>query len=95
MLKVHTTRSGNVSVICVQGRIVRGEIEALRSAEERRFLLMQRKLQNLVADQHQLADQVHHLVEQIDVDPNAAVGRGRGCLMRIVARGSFRLAHWM
>jgi anti-sigma B factor antagonist len=32
MLKVHTTRSGNVSVICVQGRIVRGEIEALRSA---------------------------------------------------------------
>jgi len=32
MLKVHTTRSGNVSVICVQGKMVRGETESLRNA---------------------------------------------------------------
>ena len=32
MLKVHTTRSGNVSVICVQGKIVRGETDKLRNA---------------------------------------------------------------
>jgi len=32
MLKVHTTKSGNVSVVCVQGRIVRGETDTLRNA---------------------------------------------------------------
>ena len=32
MLKVHTKKSGNVTVLCVQGRIVRGETDALRNA---------------------------------------------------------------
>jgi anti-anti-sigma factor len=32
MLKVQTTNFGNVAVLCVQGRIVRGETEALRNA---------------------------------------------------------------
>ena len=32
MLKVHTRKSGNVTVLCVQGRIVRGETDALRNA---------------------------------------------------------------
>jgi len=32
MLKVHTTKSGNVSVVCVQGKIVRGETDTLRNA---------------------------------------------------------------
>src|SRR5262245_26383081 len=32
MLKVQTTNSGNVGVLCVQGRIVRGETEVLRNA---------------------------------------------------------------
>jgi anti-anti-sigma factor len=32
MLKVHNTKLGNVAVLCVQGRIVRGETEALRKA---------------------------------------------------------------
>ena len=32
MLKVHTTKLGNVAVLCMQGRIVRGETEALRKA---------------------------------------------------------------
>jgi len=32
MLKVHTTNSPNVAVLCVQGRIVRGETEVLRKA---------------------------------------------------------------
>src|SRR5215813_3340990 len=32
MLKVQTTNLGNVAVFCVQGRIVRGETEALRKA---------------------------------------------------------------
>ena len=57
------------------------QVEALRGAEEAGFLLAQRKLQNLIADQHQLADQVHHLVEQIHVDADAALGgrrSGRG-----------------
>ncbi len=53
------------------------QIQALRGAEEAGFLLAQRELQNLIADQHQLADQVHHLVEQVDVDPDAALGGGR------------------
>jgi len=32
MLKVHTTNFGNVAVLCVQGRIVRGETDVLRRA---------------------------------------------------------------
>jgi anti-sigma B factor antagonist len=32
MLKLQITKCGNVTVFCVQGRIVRGETEALRSA---------------------------------------------------------------
>jgi anti-anti-sigma factor len=32
MLKVQTTKLGNVAVLCVQGKIVRGETDALRSA---------------------------------------------------------------
>ena len=32
MLKVHTTKLGNVAVICMQGKIVRGETDALRRA---------------------------------------------------------------
>ena len=32
MLKVHTTRFGNVALVCVEGRIVRGETDALRDA---------------------------------------------------------------
>ena len=34
--------------------------------------LLMAELQDLVAGQHQLADQVHQLVEQPDVDPNVA-----------------------
>ena len=32
MLKVQTTKFGNVSVVCVEGKIVRGETDALRDA---------------------------------------------------------------
>lgn len=32
MLRVDTTKLGNVVVLCVQGRLVRGETEALRKA---------------------------------------------------------------
>jgi anti-sigma B factor antagonist len=32
MLKVHTTKLGNVAVLCLQGKIVRGETETLRRA---------------------------------------------------------------
>jgi len=32
MPKVHTTNNPNVAVLCVQGRIVRGEMEVLRNA---------------------------------------------------------------
>lgn len=32
MLKIHTTKRGNVSVICVEGKIVRGETDKLRNA---------------------------------------------------------------
>ena len=32
MLKVHTRNSGNVAVLCVQGRIVNGETASLREA---------------------------------------------------------------
>ena len=32
MLKVHTRNSGNVAVLCVQGRIVNGETASLRDA---------------------------------------------------------------
>ena len=32
MLNVHTTNNPNVAVLCVQGRIVRGEMEVLRNA---------------------------------------------------------------
>ncbi|HJZ78876.1 MAG TPA: STAS domain-containing protein [Pyrinomonadaceae bacterium] len=32
MLKVHTTRYGKVAVLCVQGKIVRGETDGLRRA---------------------------------------------------------------
>src|SRR5215510_9600736 len=45
MLKVHTTNGPNVAVLCVQGRIVRGETEALRNA-----VLAQRKVSVVVLD---------------------------------------------
>ena len=32
MLKVHTTKFGNVALVCVEGRIVRGQTDALRDA---------------------------------------------------------------
>jgi anti-anti-sigma regulatory factor len=32
MLKIHSKKSGRLSVLCVQGRIVRGETDALRDA---------------------------------------------------------------
>jgi anti-anti-sigma factor len=32
MLKIYTTKSGNVLVVCLQGRIVRGETDVLRNA---------------------------------------------------------------
>lgn len=32
MLKVHTTKFGNVALVCVEGRIVCGETDALRTA---------------------------------------------------------------
>jgi len=32
MLKVHTTKFGNVGLLCVEGRIVRGETDELRNA---------------------------------------------------------------
>ena len=32
MLKVHTRNSGNVTVLCLQGRIVNGETASLREA---------------------------------------------------------------
>jgi len=32
MLKVQTTNLGNIALLCVQGRIVRGETETLRNA---------------------------------------------------------------
>ncbi|HEY3039807.1 MAG TPA: STAS domain-containing protein [Pyrinomonadaceae bacterium] len=32
MLKVHTTKLGNVAVLCLEGKIVRGETETLRRA---------------------------------------------------------------
>ena len=32
MLKVHTIKSGNVALVCVEGRIVRGETDELRNA---------------------------------------------------------------
>jgi anti-sigma B factor antagonist len=45
MLKVHTTNGPNVAVLCVQGRIVRGETEVLRNA-----VLAQRKVSLVVLD---------------------------------------------
>src|SRR5215470_10980128 len=32
MVKVHDTKFGNVALLCVEGKIVRGETDALRSA---------------------------------------------------------------
>jgi anti-anti-sigma factor len=32
MLKIHTAKLGNVALLCVEGRIVRGETDALRNA---------------------------------------------------------------
>jgi anti-sigma B factor antagonist len=32
MLQVHTKKSGNVAILCLDGRIVRGETDALRRA---------------------------------------------------------------
>ena len=45
MLKVHTTNGPNVAILCVQGRIVRGETEVLRNA-----VLAQRKVSVVVLD---------------------------------------------
>jgi anti-sigma B factor antagonist len=45
MLKVHTTNGPNVAVLCVQGRIVRGETEVLRNA-----VLAQREVSLVVLD---------------------------------------------
>jgi len=45
MLRVNTMNLGNVAVLCVQGRIVRGEMEVLRNA-----VLAQRRVSVLVLD---------------------------------------------
>src|SRR5262245_57391744 len=50
MLKVHTTNFGSVAVLCVQGRIVRGETEVLRNA-----VLAQRKVSVVVLDLAQVS----------------------------------------
>src|SRR5262244_1094401 len=50
MLKVHTTNGPNVAVLCVQGRIVRGETEILRNA-----VLAQRKVSVVMLDLAQVS----------------------------------------
>ena len=45
MLKVHTTNGPNVAILCVQGRIVRGETEVLRDA-----VLAQQKVSVVMLD---------------------------------------------
>ena len=45
MLKVHTTNTPNLAVLCVQGRIVRGETEVLRDA-----VLAQQKVSVVMLD---------------------------------------------
>ena len=53
------------------------EVEALGGGEQRRVVRARGELQDLVARQHQLADQVHQLVEQPDVDADRIVGDAR------------------
>ena len=50
MLKVHTTNTPNLAVLCVQGRIVRGETEVLRDAVQ-----AQRKVSVVVLDLAQVS----------------------------------------
>src|SRR5690242_11207919 len=50
MLKVDTTNLGNVALLCVQGRLVRGETEALRKA-----VLSERSASAVVLDLSQVS----------------------------------------
>ncbi len=52
------------------------EVQPLGGGEKGAVLLVGGELQDLVAGQHQLADQVHQLVEQVDVDADGAVRHG-------------------
>jgi len=53
------------------------EVEPLAAAQKGRILLRRRVLQDLVAREHQLADEVHQRVEQRDVDADRIAGHGR------------------
>ena len=54
------------------------QVQALRGRVERGVFALGVELQNLVARQHQLAHQIHQLVQQPDADPDVGVdGRGR------------------
>ena len=50
------------------------QVEPLGGADQRRVAGLRHAADELVAGQHQLADQVHQAVEQVDVDPDGAVG---------------------
>ena len=52
------------------------EVEPLRGADQVGVVGAADVLDDLVAGQHQLADQVHQLVEQVDVHADRAVGDG-------------------
>jgi len=50
------------------------QVQPLRRPEKRRFLALACELKDLVAGQDELADEVHQLVEQPDVDADGRVG---------------------
>ena len=64
------------------------EVQPLRRADQVGVGLAGDVLHDLVAGEHQLADEQHQLVEQVDVDPDGAVGDGAaGLTAGAVRRG--------
>ena len=57
------------------------QVQALRRAGEGEVALGGGELENLVAGQHQFADQVHQLVEQADIDAQRGVGDAAAALL--------------
>ena len=65
------------------------QVEPLHGAQEGGVLLGRAELHDLVARQHQLADQGHELVEQADVHADGGVGDGRRARLRRLGGGGF------
>ena len=70
------------------------QVQALRSGVESRIFPLGVELEDLVAGQHQLADQVHQLVQQPHADADIGIGHGGRFQARSLRVSASRVSRW-